>query len=123
MDWTAKLDALADDERELITKISKTWLAKGESPSVVAECVKRWLAKNGIDGGGEGSKPPRDQRDPTEQLEKLVDASVTKRGIKRSMAYGYVLRTRPDINAALAQQRDAKLRKAAHAHSSVSLPI
>jgi hypothetical protein len=89
-------------------------VAKGEDPSVVAGHVKAWINKNN-DVGGEGSRPPEDQRDPAEQLEELVDAYVATHKVKRSQAYDRVLHARPDINAALARQRDAKLHKAAQA--------
>jgi hypothetical protein len=115
MDWMAKIDALPDGERELITTITKTWLAKGEDPSVVAGHAKRWLNKNSDDGGGEGAKPPKDQRDPTEELEDLVNAHVAAHNIKRSVAYSRVLASRPDLNAALGRFRNAKLDKAARA--------
>jgi hypothetical protein len=106
--WIAKLDKLGDGERALITTIAKTWLAKGEDPSVVAGHVKAWISKNDADESG-------DQRDPAEQLEELVDAYVTAHNVKRSKAYDSVLLARPDINTALARQRDAKLHKAAQA--------
>jgi hypothetical protein len=113
--WIAKLDKLGDGERALITTIAKTWLAKGEDPSVVAGHVKAWISKNDADESSEGGKPPEDQRDPAEQLEELVDAYVATHKVKRSQAYDRVLHARPDINAALARQRDAKLHKAAQA--------
>jgi hypothetical protein len=115
MDLIQKIDELSDGERALVAKIAKTWLAKGEDPSVVAGHVKRWITKNNDDGGGEGSRPPEDQRDPAQELEDLVNAHMKSHGISRSMAYSRALAARPDLNAALAQQRDAKLRKAARA--------
>jgi hypothetical protein len=115
-DWIAKLDDLSEAERRLIMKIAKGWLDKGENPTIVLSHVKKWISKNSDDGAGdEGTKPPEDQRDPAEQLEELVSAYAAQRGIKRSMAYGHVLRARPDLNAALGRERDAKLRKAARA--------
>jgi hypothetical protein len=45
----------------------------------------------------------------------LVNAHTAAHKINRSAAYSRVLAARPDLNAALAQQRDAKLRKAAQA--------
>jgi hypothetical protein len=115
MDWVNKFDELSDGERALIAKVAKTWLAKGEDPSVVAGHVKRWITKNNDDGGGEGSRPPEDQRDPTQELEDLASAHMAAHKVKRSVAYSRVLAARPDLNVALAQQRDAKLRKAARA--------
>jgi hypothetical protein len=117
MHWKEKLDALGDDERALIATVAKTWLLKGEDPAIVTEHVRRWVNKNNsdADGGGEGSKPPDEQRDPTQELEDLVNAHMAARGISRSKAYSEILRSRPDINAALAQQRNARLRKAAQA--------
>jgi hypothetical protein len=82
---------------------------------VVAGHVKRWITKNSDDGGGEGSRPPEDQRDPTQELEDVVTAHMAAHKVKRSVAYSRVLAARPDLNVALAQQRDAKLRKAAQA--------
>jgi hypothetical protein len=113
MDWITKIDALGDDERALMATIAKTWLAKGEDPSVVAKHVKAWLGKNSDDGGGEGSKPPKDQRDPTQELEDLVNAHMAAHNIKRSVAYSRVLASRPDLNAALGRFRNARLDKAA----------
>jgi hypothetical protein len=115
MDLIQKIDELSDGERALIAKVAKTWLAKGEDPSVVAGHVKRWITKNSDDGGGEGSRPPEDQRDPTQELEDVVTAHMAAHKVKRSVAYSRVLAARPDLNVALAQQRDAKLRKAAQA--------
>jgi hypothetical protein len=115
MDLIQKMDELSDGERALIAKIAKTWLAKGEGPSVVAGQVKRWITKNNDDCGGEGSQPPEDQRDPTQELEGLVNAHMAAHKVRRSVAYSRVLAARPELNAALAQQRDAKLRKAARA--------
>jgi hypothetical protein len=108
------VEKLSDEKAALIASIARTWLAKGEDPSVVAGHVKAWINKNN-DVGGEGSRPPEDQRDPAEQLEELVDAYVATHKVKRSQAYDRVLHARPDINAALARQRDAKLHKAAQA--------
>jgi hypothetical protein len=115
MNWVNKFDELSDGERALIAKIAKTWLAKGEDPSVVAKHVKAWITKNNDDGGGEGSQPPEDQRDPTQELEDLVNAHMAAHKVRRTVAYSRVLAARPDLNAALAHQRDAKLRKAARA--------
>jgi hypothetical protein len=117
MDWNEKLDALPDDERRLITKIARTWLARGEDVSTVAKHVRRWIDKNNgdNDGASEGSKPPQDRRDPVAELEDLVDAHMRSNRISRSTAYSRVLAARSDLNAALAHQRDAKLRKAARA--------
>ena len=120
-DLIVKFNKLADDKQELITKFIKAQLARGEDVSVVAGHVKRWLgdgvvAKNSDEGSGdEGSKPPEDQRDPAAELEKLVDADMDANKVKRSKAYERVLRARPDLNRALARQRDVKLRKAAQA--------
>jgi hypothetical protein len=115
-DWIAKLDELGDGERRLIITIAKGWLAKGEDPSVVLGIVKKWIAKNSDDGATEeGTKPPDEQRDPARELEDLVDEQVAARGISRSKAYNEVLRSRRDLNSALAAARDKKLRKAAQA--------
>jgi hypothetical protein len=102
------VEKLSDEKAALIARIAKTWLAKGEDPSVVAGHVKAWISKNDADESS-------DQRDPAEQLEELVDAYVATHKVKRSQAYDRVLHARPDINAALARQRDAKLHKAAQA--------
>jgi hypothetical protein len=48
-------------------------------------------------------------------LEDLADAHMKAHGMSRSTAYSKVLASRRDLSAALAQQRDAKLRKAARA--------
>jgi hypothetical protein len=115
-DWIAKLDELSESERRLIIKIAKGWLDKGEDPTVVLGHVKKWICKNSDDGAGdEGSKPPEDQRDPTQELEDLVDQQVAARGISRSKAYNEVLRSRRDLNTRLAAQRDRNVRKAAQA--------
>jgi hypothetical protein len=64
---------------------------------VIAKQVKSWINKNS-DVGGEGSKPLENQRDPTEELEGLVDAFVANNPkVKRSVAYGRVLHARPNI--------------------------
>ena len=121
MDYIAKFDALPEADRALMIKIIKTWTAKGEDPTTIAGHVKRWLgdgvvAKNSDEGSGnEGSKPPEDERNPAAELEKLVDADMDANKVKRSKAYERVLRARPDLNRALARQRDVKLRKAAQA--------
>jgi hypothetical protein len=115
-DWIAKLDDLSEAERRLIMKIAKGWLDKGENPTIVLSHVKKWISKNSDDGAGdEGTKPLEDQRDPTQELEDLVSAHMAAHKVKRSVAYSRVLAARPELNAALAQQRDAKLRKAARA--------
>lgn len=123
-DLIAKFDKLGDDQRTLIATITKTWLAKGEDPTTIAGHVRRWLgdsvvAKNSDEGASnEGAKPPEEQRDPTQELEDLVDAYVEAakpKKVKRTAAYEQALRARPDLNAALAKQRDVKLRKAAKA--------
>ncbi len=111
MDYIAKFDAMAEADRALLMRIIKVWTAKGEDPTTIAGYVKRCLgdgvvAKNSDDGSEE-------QRDPAEELEKLVDAEVAAHKITRTKAYELVLRTRPDLNAALAGQRDAKLHKTA----------
>jgi hypothetical protein len=119
MDYVAKFDALPEADRALMIKIIKTWTAKGEDLTTIAGHVKRWLgdsmvAKNSGEGSGEeGSKPPEDQRDPVEELEELVDADMDANKVNRSKAYERVLRARPDLNRALARQRDDTLRKAA----------
>jgi hypothetical protein len=64
---------------------------------------------------GVSSEPPQDQGDPTQELEDLVDAHMAAHKVRRAVAYSRVVAARPDLNAALAQQRDAKLRKAARA--------
>ncbi|HEY6860581.1 MAG TPA: hypothetical protein VI358_12440 [Pseudolabrys sp.] len=119
MDYIAKFDALPEADRALMIKIMKTWTAKGEDPTTIAGHVKRWLgngvvAKNTDEGSGdEGSKFPEDQRDPAAELEMLVDADMDANKVKRSRAYERVLRARPDLNRALARQRDDTLRKGA----------
>ena len=120
-DLIVKFNKLADDKQLLITQFIKAQLARGEDVSVVAGHVKRWLgdgvvAKNSDEGSADdGSKLPEDQRDPAAELEKLVDADMDANKVKRSKAYERVLRARPDLNKALARQRDVKLRKAAQA--------
>ena len=119
-DLIVKFNKLADDKQENpITQFIKAQLARGEDVPVVAGHVKRWLgdgvvAKNSDErSADDGSKPPEDRRDPAAELEKLVDAEVAAHKIKRTKAYERVLRARPDLNRALARQRDVKLRKAA----------
>ena len=119
MDYIAKFDALPEADRALMIKIMKTWTAKGEDPTTIAGHVKRWLGdslvvKNSNESSGdEGSKPPENQRDPAQELEDLVDADMDANKVKRSKAYERVLRAPPDLNRALARQRDDTLRKAA----------
>lgn len=121
MDYIAKFDALPEADRTLMIRIIKTWTAKGEDPTTIAGYVKRCLgdgvvAKNSDEGNGdEGSKPPEEQRDPTEILEDLTDAYMAGHKVTRSKAYDAVLRARPDLSAALAKRRDVKLHKAAQA--------
>jgi hypothetical protein len=115
-DWIAKLDELSESERRLIIKIAKGWLDKGEDPTVVLGHVKKWISKNSDEGScDEGTKPPDEQRDPTQELEDLVDEHMKARGISRSRAYNEVLHSRRDLNAALATARDKRIRKAAQA--------
>jgi hypothetical protein len=112
-----KFNELTAGEQGLITQFIKAQLARGEDLSVVAGHVRRSLsvvAKNN-DVAGEGGRPLEDQRDPAEELEDLTDAYVEAHKVKRSKAYNAVLCARPDLNAALANQRDVKLRKAAQA--------
>jgi hypothetical protein len=87
----AKLEKLDDDERALMATIAKTWLARGEDPSVVAGHVKAWIAKNDADCGGRGSEPLEDHRDPTQELEDQVNAHMVTHGTKRTVAYSKVL--------------------------------
>jgi len=121
MDYIAKFNALPEADRALMIRIIETWTAKGENPTTIAGYVKRCLGdgvvvKNSDEGsGGEGSKPPEDRHDPAEKLEKLVDTEMAAHKINRTKAYERVLRARPDLNKALARQRDVKLRKAAQA--------